>query len=267
MRVVSRSCARFVIPLAVAATVAAVVVLAGCGGAAAGAKTAKPADTLDTQGRIRMAGSLYQNGRPAEALETLEEAIRKDPDNAAARSFYGQLLLLSNRLTEAEQALQEALEADPHFTDAHNNLGAVYDRMDRADDAEREYRRALEDRTYPTPEKVHLNLGLLYDRQGRQDEAERELRRAVGINPKFYQGHFELATLLERNGELEEAVRLYEVAAPGYRATADYHYRIGATYMKLGDKIKAREHLARVQEISPGSETSEKAIELLGMIR
>lgn len=221
---------------------------------------------MDTPTRVRLAQSYFDAGRSNEALEIMDEAIARDPDNAGARNFYGQLLLLTGRLEDAETALQAALEIDPYMTDAHNNLGAVYDRLGRQADAEREYRKALEDPTYPTPEKVYLNLGLLYDSQGRLDEAISMLRKGVGINPKYYQAQFELAGLLERSGELSEAIQLYEVASPGYRTYAPYHYRLGLAYFRAGDPIKARQHLNRVQELSPGSESAAQAAKILAMI-
>ncbi len=233
---------------------------AGCGPKkSAGA----PAKELDTPGRIRLAQSYFGAGRVPEAFEVVREAIAKDPDNAGLRNYYGQLCLLAGRLPEAREALLEALRLDPYLTDAHNNLGVVLDRMGRPNDAEQEFKKALQDPAYPTPEKVYLNLGVLYDAQGRLDEALSALRKAVEIDPKYYQAHYELAGLLDRLGKLEEAAREYEVAAPGYRNQGVYQYRLGFTYFRLGDRVKAREHLNKVVEISPGSESAAQAAEIL----
>jgi superkiller protein 3 len=221
----------------------------------------------ETANRIRMAQANLQAGRTKEALEVLEEAIRSEPGNAGLRNFYGQVCFVTGRNDAAEAAFRKALEIDPELADAHNNLGALYDRMGRKDEAEREFRKALDAPAYPTPEKVYLNLGLLYTSQGRNDEAIRELRRSVEIDPKYYQAHFELASLLDRTGRLDEAVREYEVAAPGYASSGDYYYRIGFGYFRLGDRQKARERLSRAIEVSPGSEAAAKSDELLRMLR
>ena len=247
----------------------AMVFLIGCGGGAKKPQESDPQeaiDRLDTPGKIRVAQSFYQNGRAQEAVEVLERAIRDDPKNAAARNYQGQLLLLIGRYPEAEVALRAALEIDPYMTDAHNNLGVVYDRMGDKVRAEQSFRTALADRNYPTPEKVRLNLGMLYESQGRREEAITELRRSVEIDPTFYQGHYELAGLLEKEGKLTEAAELYEVAAPSYRTSSEYHFRLGLTYFRLEDWIRAREHFNRVREISPGSETAAQAAEYLGMM-
>jgi tetratricopeptide (TPR) repeat protein len=110
-------------------------------------------------------------------------------------------------------------------------------------------------------------LGKLYAKQGRLDEAEEQLRRSVGVNPKFYTGHFELAGILEQRGNLSEAVREYRVAEPGFRASADYQYRLGFAYFRLNEPIEAREHLTRAIEMAPGSPVAQKADELLAMMR
>jgi type IV pilus assembly protein PilF len=251
------------------ALIGAILMAVGCGGGTKTPGGTDPQDAierLDTPGKIRVAQSYYQNGRAAQALQIMEEAIEADPESAAARNYTGQLLLMMGRLEPAEAALRAALEIDPYMTDAHNNLGAVYDRMGDPNRAEREFLTVLEDRTYPTPEKAYLNLGLLYESQGRREQAIAMLRKSVEVNTTFYDGHYELAGLLEKNGELEEAAELYEVAAPKYRTSAVYHLRLGLTYFRLGEKIRAREHFSRVRDLAPGSQAAAQAADYLSMM-
>jgi type IV pilus assembly protein PilF len=197
----------------------------------------------------------------------VEQAIALQPQSAPIRNFHGQILFLAGRDAPAEQALRKAIELDPYLSDAHNNLGAVYDRMGRKDEAEKEFHLAIADPGYATPEKAYLNLGVLYASEGRDEEALRSMRRAVEINPKYFQAHFQLASLLDRMGKLEEAAREYEVAAPEYRGSGDFQYRLGLAYFRLRNYPKAREHLAKVLEMSPGSDNAVKANDLLQTIR
>ena len=238
------------------------VILFACGGP----KT-KPKDPAsETATNIRLAESYFAAGKVNEALGILQKAVASQPDNAALRNYYGQLSFLAGRNDDAEQAFNKALELDPHLTDARNNLGALYDATGRKSEAEQQLLKVLADFSYASPEKAYLNLGILYLSQGRQAEAITHLRRAVEINPKFWRGHFELASVLDKAGQLDEAAREYEVAAPDYRANGEYHYRIGLAYMKLDQPAKAREHFTRCQELSPGSESASKAYDLLKML-
>jgi type IV pilus assembly protein PilF len=242
--------------------VAAAAATPGCG-----APKAKPKDPAsETATNIRLAESYFNAGRVNDALGILQKAAASQPANAGLRNYYGQLCFLAGRNEEAEASFVKALELDPHMTDARNNLGAVYDATGRKDLAEQEFLKVLADGTYGTPEKAHLNLGILYQSQGRQDEAVSHFRKAVEINPKFWRGHFELASALDKSGRFDEAAREYEVAAPEYKGNGEYHYRIGLAYMKLDEPAKAREHFSRCQELSPGSESASKAYDLMKLL-
>lgn len=234
---------------------------------ACGAPRAKPRDPAsETATNIRLAESYFAAGKVNDALGILEKAAASQPANAALRNYYGQLCFIAGRNPEAEVAFMKALELDPHLTDARNNLGALYDATGRKDQAEQQFLKVLADMAYASPEKAHLNLGMLYLSQGRQDEAITQLRLAVEINPKFWRGHFELASVLDKTGRFDEAAREYEVAAPDYKGNGDYHYRIGLAYMKLNQPAKAKEHFIRCQELSPGSENASKAYDLIKLI-
>jgi Tfp pilus assembly protein PilF len=256
----NRSVALPVMGVLLAVSVA--VTAPGC--AAPKAKAKDPAS--ETANNIRLAESYFGAGKVNEALDILEKAVASQPANAALQNYYGQLSFLAGRNAEAEKSFTKALELDPRLTDARNNLGALYDNTGRKDQAEREFLKVLDDTAYGSPEKAHLNLGILYLSQGRQDEALSHLRKAVEINPKFWRGHYELASALDKMGRLDEASREYEVAAPDYKGNGEYHYRIGLAYMKLSQPAKAREHFMRCQELSPGSESASKAYDLMKML-
>jgi type IV pilus biogenesis/stability protein PilW len=245
------------------AAVLAALLAPGCGGKA---PATKPGPKMDNQQRVRLADSYARAGKMPEALETLEEAVALDPSNASLHNYHGQYLFLAGRFGAAEEAFRKALSLDPYLTDARNNLGAVLDRVGKKDDAVVEFRKALEDPAYPTPQKVWLNLGMTYASQGRSEEAISAMRQAVEIDPKFYRAHYELASELDKTGRVDEAVRLYEVAAPEFRSDPTYHYRLGVIYVKVNNRDKAKIHLNRVLELSPGSENAVKAADLLKVL-
>jgi type IV pilus biogenesis/stability protein PilW len=245
----------------------AALLLAGCAFAACGpGPTKQPVQEPSTSQSVQLARSMANAGRIKEALDALQEAIDREPDNAGLHNYYGVICFQAGRYGEAEESFRRALRIDPYLTDAHNYLGTVYMELDRPAEAEREFLQALDDPGYPTPEKVHVNLGLLYARQGRDEEAIRSFRRSVSIDPKYLKGHYHLAAMLERTGELLEAAREYEVAEPGYRANGEYWYRRGMTYYLIGDHAKALESLNRVRSVAPGSESAALADDLLEVL-
>ena len=242
----------------------ALVAASSSGCRAAKAPVKDPA--TETANNIRLAESYFGAGKVNEALSILDTAVASQPANAGLRNYYGQLCFLAGRNAEAEQAFLKALELDPRLTDARNNLGALYDATGRKDQAEKKFLEVFADTSYASPEKAHMNLGILYFSEGRRDEAIEHLRRSVEINPRFWRAHFELASVLDKVGLLEEAAREYDVAAPDYFRNGEYHYRIGLAYMKLKDTEKAREHFLLCQDLSPGSESASKAYDFLKML-
>ncbi len=237
-------------------------VLIGCGGAPA----PKTVPELEPSQKLRMAQSMMGAGRVGEALEHVDGAIRDEPGNASFHLFRGQLCFQSAQFAEAERSLRRSLELDPYITDAWIYLGAVHQELGQMSDAEQSYRSALGNPTYPTPEKAYHGLGVLYAGQGRDREAVESLRRAVEINPKFCQAHFELASILERTGRLREAVGEYEVASPCFTNSGEFHFRLGLAYFRVDEPEKARLHLGRVIDVSPGSENASRAAELLEVL-
>jgi tetratricopeptide (TPR) repeat protein len=222
---------------------------------------------MDSQTKARVAESLLKAGRVTEAVAAIDAAIAMEPDQARLRYFRGSILFRAGRNAEAAPEFLKALELDPYMTDAHNFLGTVYSQMGRLTEAETHYQKALAYPAYPTPELVYLNLALLHATQGNDEKALSSLRRSVEINPRYYKAHFELASLLDRVGKLNEAAREYEVAAPAFRDSGDYFYRLGLVYFKLGAKQKSRESLRRAIDVAPGSESAASADELMELLR
>ncbi len=245
---------------------AAIFFAVGCAGGGARKEAEKTVKSMDPSQKIRLARSYFNAGKTGQAMEVLEEAQKSFPGDASILNYYGQLSLLTGKLQQAEEAMLEVLKRNPYMTDAHNTLGAVYQEMGRYNDAEREYRTTLEDRSYATPQKVYLNLGLLYSAQDREEEAIAMLRKAVEADPRYFDAHYRLAGALAGIGNNREAAREYEVAKSAFNGSGEYHYRYGLVLMKLGDKPAAAEHFRRVIELSPGSENSARADELLEIL-
>jgi len=251
---------------ALVALVALTLVASGLGGELQAKKKPKKAE-VSLPDQLQLAQSLMDAGRVGDSLAVINELLRQHPESAPIHALKGKLTFQAGKYAEAEEEFVRALELDPYMTDAHNYLGVTLAEQGRYAEAEEEYRLALEDAAYPTPELVYLNLGILYATQKRDTEAIATLRRAVEINPRFYKGHFELAAVLDRQGQVQEAAREYEVAAPAYASVGDFHYRLGFAYFRLGHVDKARDSLNRAIAVAPGSPSAAKSDELLRMIQ
>jgi len=77
-------------------------------------------------------------GRIAEAVISSKALVDKDPNNKIYRYNYGVLLLNSEKYAEAETQLLEALKIDPEYENAIYNLGVTYVKLGTAMNKEAE---------------------------------------------------------------------------------------------------------------------------------
>ncbi|ACL03857.1 Tetratricopeptide TPR_2 repeat protein [Desulfatibacillum aliphaticivorans] len=106
-----------------------------------------------------------------------ETAVRKDPNNAYRRNYYGAILSFQGKDQKAVQQFKKAVELDP------------------------------------AAEAPRHNLGLQYLGMGELEKAERQFREAHKLNPFNAKYSYDLARTLERLEKNEEALEYYLMAA------------------------------------------------------
>lgn len=153
---------------------------------------------------------LIDNSRFDEALVSLEEAIKIEPDSAVAhhqigRAFANKFFSTKQAAFEAKAraALNRAIEIDPSLGDAYFILGRINYSKKNFDGAVADYERAT--KADPWLEKAYMEKWRL---MLKREEFEREV-------PKI---RAEVESLLKRSENREAAL---EIAASGYEMIAD----------------------------------------------
>jgi Flp pilus assembly protein TadD len=156
-------------------------------------------------------------------LPALTQLVLKAADQhprAMRGSLFGLALTLYNakRFELAERLMRQAIRLDPNDAAAHNNLGALLAGLGRTAEAEAEYRKAIEIGGLPDGgARAHHNLGNLLAKDAtRTADAEAEYRAAIRLNPNLAQAHYNLGNLLAKDAarttdaetEYREAIRL-----------------------------------------------------------
>ncbi|HHE40940.1 MAG TPA: tetratricopeptide repeat protein [Candidatus Cloacimonetes bacterium] len=91
------------------------------------------------------------------AIEYYREAIRINPDDAAAHYNLGSALQNLERYDEAEEEYREAIRINPDLAEAHANLSILLLKAKRPEDAKKEFEIAKE----------------LFEKQGREADVKK----------------------------------------------------------------------------------------------
>lgn len=166
-------------------------------------------------------------GRYAEALDVMDQAISSYPDNAELHTVRGSLRLEQNRLTEALQDLETAAKMDP---------------------------------TNPV---ILVNRAQVYKGFGRNQDALDDLNRAIELNPDFLAARFNRGAMYHSNGELEKALVDFDRCIAVEPHLAAPYFNRASTYEALGQNDKAMADFRRFIELSDNKEWKKTAQQLL----
>lgn len=144
---------------------------------------------------FNLANAERQAGRAEAAIETYHKVIALRPGHIGA---HNNLALLLKSLGDAEMAatvLIEAAARAPKSAEIRFNLGNALHMSGRLDAAESAYRKVLE--LTPGNADAYVNLGVVLREGGRPVEAERAFRDAIAVNPEMSQAYVGLADLAD----------------------------------------------------------------------
>ena len=150
-----------------------------------------------------LANYLTAAGDYGQAGYEFEKAIASDQSYAEAHHGYGLLLELTHSYGKALAHLREAVRLDPKFALAHSDLGDLLAAGGHGGDAEEEYRLTV--RFDPTLTEALFGLANVLVKEGKPAEAEAQLQSALKLNANYYEAHLLLAKLLAANGNASEA--------------------------------------------------------------
>jgi tetratricopeptide (TPR) repeat protein len=217
----------------------------------------------------RNLGAMHlDRGQPEAAIREYTRALRANPRDAEARFGIGEAYRRRGEHAKAVEHFKKALEYDPDLLEARLNLGAVYLEQERWADAIRENRALVEDPMFLFPERALVNLGWAEYRSGDLASAETHLRAAVQTNPRNIHCHLNLGIVLYEKGDLVEAVQALEEALeilkerprePFAMIEAQARFRLAQTYLKLGQRERAIEHLRVASERGGASEWGQRS--------
>jgi tetratricopeptide (TPR) repeat protein len=102
--------------------------------------------------------------------------------------------------------------------------------------------------------ELSFEIGLTRLLEQHYDEAMSALHDAIRIDPGHGPAHYNLGTLLEREGDLNGAETEYRAAIPRLDDPTPAHTRLGVVLARKGNIEDARAELESVRRLAPGSD-------------
>ncbi|MEU9699849.1 tetratricopeptide repeat protein [Streptomyces sp. NPDC047981] len=153
-------------------------------------------DPDDGAALVLLARCQHRLGREREALDTVERALRADPDALPGWLMRTHILLALRRYEEAEQAARHSVELAPQYWGSHYALGTVLDRsvrMERRREAYEAARTAVA--LAPEESDAHFLVGLTAQRTGNHRIAQQAYETALRLDPESSEAHNNLSLL------------------------------------------------------------------------
>ncbi len=186
-----------------------------------------PHARLTPDKHVQVALQHLAEGRPAQAMDTLNQAIERYPESAALHGVRGSLLLEQERSAAALADLNRALELNPH------------------------------DPAFLT------NRAQAYRHFGRSDEAMADLDSAIELDSGFIAARFNRGSLAFNAGEYTQALADFDACVAADPTSAAPYFNRASVHEAMGNRDLAIIDLKHFLEIAPSEEWKDAAEALL----
>ena len=188
-----------------------------------GAIIRKRPDTEDAYRKLALV--YWRSGRPADAIATLELALKNGITQSEVRIRLGQYLAEAGQAAKAIALLTDTAGSDP---DALIALGNAYTIAGKYADGAATFRRLIA--ADPSNALAYENLGMAQLQAKDVKGAEASLRRAIDLDPSLAGAYTALGVVLATTGRTPEAIDAWKKALaldPADQNAADNLKRVG----------------------------------------
>lgn len=240
---------------------------------------------------------LLGDGATDEALASLQEAIRLDPDTAELRFLLAQIYGEQGQLKEARRTLEDLLIRNPESTKALLALGNIalgqkepklavsyfrrimvlepdnsmvplqlsiaLVRLGEADQAIEVLKQLLQ--KFPDSMAGRLTLARLYRDMDLKVLAEEQYRYLIDNLGNVIQAYLDLGFMYENQQDMDEALRLFKEALQLNPHDLALRHHLARVYVQMKQYDNALDELNRIVQLDPGDAEARRKIGLIYM--
>ncbi len=161
--------------------------------------------------KANLGRALTERGNHDQAIATLKESLRLDPELVMAYEHLGQAYEAVGMYPEAIEAFQETVKRDPVRDTAHTSLGCLLLASHGSTaDAEAALNKAFE--INQTDSKALACMGAVHLNRMNFEGTIEYSSRAISLNPQNVQAHLNLGIAYAETDETERAKKAIETA-------------------------------------------------------
>lgn len=192
------------------------------------------------QAHNNLAGIMAQNGSYQEALHHYIKAVHAEPDFAAAHFNLGLLLIKNNQLEAAQTQFKNVLALNPEHVESQFYLGVFDLEAGQLQQAEQAFHNVL------LHENNHVqaltNLGVVALKKHENQLAIDYFSKALTIDNEHHEARNNLAATFMHHDRFENALMHYDVLLHKEPDNIEYLYNSGVAQMALGHLNEAIQH-------------------------
>ena len=180
--------------------------------------------------------------QPALAVARMQAAVESEPINAEWHDELGSLYAQRQQWQEAEKSFREAVRLNPQSAAAHFHLGVVLESEHDAGAVD-ELRQASQ--LAPADEQIAIETGKALVASGQADAAISLFKHVLSVHPDSLAAAYQLALTLQLTGDSQAALPLFENVVKGEPENADALTNLGMAYMQ---QQRARDAISPLQK-------------------
>lgn len=168
---------------------------------------------------------------------------------------------------------QDFLTKNPGAYQVLLNIGDCYREKGEYDKAVENYNKLIEAAAKDTTMGANMGakglaaIGLCYLKQNKLAESQEYFKKSIDLSPQDENLPYNVAEIYFSNGQIDDAIRYFELAAKIKPDWPDPYLRVAYAYLNKGDTAKAAENLEKFIRLEPDTERTAQAKSILDAIK
>jgi tetratricopeptide (TPR) repeat protein len=207
--------------------------------------------------RLGLAQLQVSHGEYEAGLNSVQEILKRDPNNVHAKLIQSQAYLGEKKFGESNDLMAGVLKSNPSTPDVYFQAGIGALTEGKPKDAEADFMRAYE----LNPANPRSLLGVVDSeiQEGEPEKAMAFLQREAVKSPNRLDIPVLMGTTAQRQGKFDESLVYFNRVLNGLdkksKTRADLYLQIADTYRRKGDLDNTIANLQKARDIVPENET------------